>query len=132
LSKKHAKPIPQPDHYKEIDKAYPLMKPRVYTASISHQKRGGPQPNMWKIPKQPKEEDGPGPGEYDTLKFFAKTRPSIVSAGKFINGPGSEKRNTFITVKEKEKKKIPGPGWYKNAEDGVKLLCKSRQLISPR
>ena len=87
---------------------------------------------MWKIPKQPKEEDGPGPGAYKAEEAIAKTRwAKIPNFNSTISFTGSEKRNDFITTTIKKNAKVPGPGHYKNAEQ-EKLLCKSRQLISPR
>ena len=88
---------------------------------------------MWKIPKQPKEEDGPGPGAYKMEEAIASTRwakaPKINP--NYTIGFGIEKRNDFITTTIKKNAKVPGPGHYKNAER-EELLCKSKQLISPR
>jgi len=86
---------------------------------------------MWKIPKMPKEEDGPGPGAYKAEEAIKKMRwPSCPNPNKFLI-LGSEKRNSFIHTIINKKKGIPGVGHYKK-DEADKLLCKTRTLISPR
>jgi len=79
---------------------------------------------MWKIPKMPKEEDGPGPGAYKMEEAIVKTRWSIPNPNKFLT-TNSEKRTSFIHTIIKKKAHIPGPGSYKK-DEADKLLCKSR------
>ncbi len=109
-----------------------LIKPHYRTSSISHQKRGGPQANMWKINKA-KEEDSPGPGAYAVEESITKTRwaTNVTIKKPTMMTLNSEKRNTFIQTTIKRKAFLPAPGSY-NKDESDKLLSKTRSLISPR